>query len=104
MAHEPTSATGVVEMHVRQENVVNVCRIDVLVAQTRQQIIDTIVDTGVDECGAAVLQDQVAGIEQGGSKARIDRGYAVTVVGRVTTVLQRGYSGRPGPHTGAQAS
>ena len=63
MLHELAGAAGMVEMYVGEKHVVDVGRINILVPQRRQQIVNAVVDTGVDECGVSVLDNEVTGIE-----------------------------------------
>ena len=52
-----------VEVHVRQEQVVDVSRIDIPLAQGSEQEGDAVVGTGIDEGGTPPGNDQVARIE-----------------------------------------
>ena len=54
-----------IKMNVRQENVIDVCNVEALLVQRINQQRNTVVCSGIDERGAAALNDQVAGILQG---------------------------------------
>jgi hypothetical protein len=57
--HQQSGATGMIEMNVRQENVINVTDIQVLLTQTVQQEGDAIVRAGINECTPAILDNEV---------------------------------------------
>ncbi len=66
---------------MRQKHIVEVCRIDILAAQGVKQQGHAVIDAGVDKSPVAVLNDQVAGIEQWPKIIGIDRRYAVFQLG-----------------------
>lgn len=66
---------------MRQKHIVDICRIDVLAAQPIEQQRHAVIDAGVDESAVAILNDQVAGIEQRPNVIGIDCRYAVFELG-----------------------
>jgi len=71
-----------VEMHVCQEQVVNISNIDIVLPQRIQQQRHTVVCSRVDKSGATGLDNQVAGVEQWADIVRIDGEYAIPDAGR----------------------
>jgi len=64
MSHELPGATGVIEVYVRQENVVNITNIEVLLFEAIQQKWHAEVCAGVNESSSAAFDNQVTCIKQ----------------------------------------
>ena len=62
--HQQARTTGVVEVNVCQEYVVDVGDVKVVLLQRTEQQRDAVINPGVDERRATLLDDQVAGILQ----------------------------------------
>ena len=73
---------GMVEMHMCQEQVVDVSSIDIGLPQRIQQQRHAVVCSCVDKSGAACLNNEVAGVEQRADIVRIDGEYAIPDIGR----------------------
>src|SRR5438105_4864 len=68
---------GVVEMDVRRDDVVDRVDADPGALERGEQARHGVVGTGVDEGGAAALDDQVGGVEERPVKAGVDDADAV---------------------------
>jgi hypothetical protein len=78
--HQLPGAAGMIEMYVRQKNVIDVTAVDAFLAQRFQEQGDARVDAGIDEGCASVVDDQVTGIEQWPHVVGVDGGDAVVQV------------------------
>jgi hypothetical protein len=75
--HEATGAAGVIEVHVRQKNVVNIGDVKILPGEGVQQKWDAAVNAGVNIRGTTFLDDQMARIVQQAHIFSINRDDAV---------------------------
>ena len=70
---QPAGAARMVQMHMREENIIDVGRIDAFGGEGAEQIRNGEMRAGVDECGAAVIDDEVTGIEPRAQMLGVDR-------------------------------
>ena len=85
--HQQADAAGVVEVHMGRDHEVDRVVCQACRGEGRQQARHRVVDAGVDEGGAAALDDQVGGIESRAVKTGVDD---------VDTVRDRLYEGWDG--------
>src|SRR5690606_11858011 len=74
---QQAGTAGVVEVNVGDDYPVDVFRSQIAVFQRRQQAGHTGVGASIDKGGAAVLFDQVGGVEMVAAKTGVDHGDAV---------------------------
>ena len=72
MLHQQADAAGVVEMDVGRDDVVDRVDVEAGAGERGEQARHRVVGAGVDEGGAAALDDQVGGVEERPMKAGVD--------------------------------
>ena len=72
LLHQQARAAGVVEVDVGRDHVVDRVGAEADALERGEQARHRVVGAGVDEGGAAVLDDQVGGVEARPVKARVD--------------------------------
>jgi hypothetical protein len=77
MPHEQARAAGVIEMDVGRNDEVDRVALEPGGGERREQARHRVVGAGVDERGAAALDDQIRGVEQRPVKAGVDDADAV---------------------------
>ncbi len=70
---EAPDAPGMVQVHVRQDDVIDRRRVEADLAERRRERRRRERRTGIDECGAALIDDQMARIELFAHIVRVDR-------------------------------
>jgi hypothetical protein len=90
--HEQARAAGVIEMNVRQEDVVNIRNVKVLLSERVEQQRYRVVRARIDERGVATFHDQVARVLQWAQVFGIDGNDAIVEGGYVGALTQV-YSG-----------
>ena len=86
--HQQASASGVIEMDVGQEDVVDVAAIEIVLLQRVEQVRHAVVGAGVDEGRAAVGDHQVAGVCGRSQVQGVDGDNAVACVGGARHLLR----------------
>ena len=80
--HQQAGTTRVIQVDVGQKHVVDIGRIERPTIEGFEQTGNARVGAGVDERAAAVVRDEVTGVEQRSNVVRIDRCNAETKVSR----------------------
>ena len=80
LLHQRAGTTGVIQMHVGQDHIVDRIDWNVLGLKLRQQARHRIVRTDIDKGGVAALDDQMAGVELRTKESGVDRADAVVEV------------------------
>ncbi len=81
--HEFTGSARMVEVHMGQDHIVDVVRINVLLRKHRHQAVDRMCSARVDDCHAAVFQQKMNGSKPRPAVAGIDCNDSVSVIGKL---------------------